>query len=752
MLLGLFVLLTALSAWQSLGLSFHHQRNRFFPADNEDLNFSKEFFAQIEQDDIYILAGLELNNSALAPQQLAQIRSIGDALKETELVEEVMSIATFRQLKKGGPTYYAAPIVSGLAEFRESDSLKVLENPYVLHNLISEDFRNVNLVLKTRIINGQEMADAIYADIKTILEDSGLEYHLGGYPIMQSITVNKLKEEMQFYVSLSTLLLLVILFIIYRSVWGLLVPVMCLIGGLSIFFAYLKLSGQQLDLMGPLYPILMLIFLMADVVHLQTHYMDELGTGKSPIEAMRVTIKEIGIALFLTSFTTAVGFGALVTSRIEAIRYFGLNSAIGVLIAFVLVIVFASSALLFFTKGKMANLKKRNDGWNSRMDWLFRFNKRNQLGIGLSAVVLIAVAFVGINKISTNAFIKGDLPEKAKLRSDIDYLEKYFGGIRALEMAIIPAEGKTLQEPEVLRAIEQLEIYLAEEHDMKNIVSPTAAYKSIEYARSRGRSGFSLPESDRSIKRYSSFIALDTAARLKAISNADGTLGRISARQNDKGSDYHEAQNTQIAAWVQEHIGDDLVEFRVTGTTLMYDRNHEYLRRSLFRSLGLAFLIVGIMFALLFRDYRMVLVSLIPNVIPLLLAAAIMGFLGIKLQALTSIFFAISFGIAVDDTIHFLTRFKLERKKGKTVDKSIRQTLIISGKAIIITSLILVVSFCTLIFSDFKGTYYIGVLVSVTLLSALLADLFVLPQLLYFINRHIVKDRRKQLQRSGKSK
>lgn len=752
LLLAVFIGITALSAWQSLDLSFHHQRNRFFPADNVDLAFAKDFFLQIEQDDIYILAGLELEESALATNQLKQIEDIGNQLEEIELVDNIMSVATFKQLKKGGPTFYAVPIGSGNPEFRTSDSLKILENPYIINNLISKDFKNVNIILKTQIINGQEMADAIYHDIKEVLDATGLEYHLGGYPIMQSITVNKLRDEMQFYVSLSTLLLIIILFIIYRSVWGLIVPIMCLIGGLSIFFAFLKISGQQLDLMGPLYPILMLIFLMADVVHLQTHYMDELSTGKAPLDAMRVTIKEIGIALFLTSFTTAVGFGALVTSRIEAIRYFGLNSAIGVLIAFLLVIVFASSALLFFTKGKLSNLKKRNDGWNARMLWLFNFNKRHKKAIGIFSILLIAGAFVGISQISTNAFIKGDLPEKAKLRLDFDYLEEHFGGIRALEMAIIPAEGKNLDNPEVLRAVAQLEDYLADTHGMSNIVAPTAAYKSLEHASSRGRSGFTLPKSDRTLKRYTAMLAMDTSARLKSVSNADGTLGRISARQKDRGSDFHEAQNLQIASWVKEHIDKDLVNFRVTGTTLMYDRNHEYLRKSLFRSLGLAFLIVGLMFAVLFRDYRMVLVSLIPNVIPLLLAAAMMGILGIKLQALTSIFFAISFGIAVDDTIHFLTRFKLERKKGKTVDKAIKNTLVISGKAIIITSLILVVSFCTLIFSEFKGTYYIGVLVSATLLSALLADLFVLPQLLYLINRSIVKDKRKQLQRNGNFK
>ena len=732
-----------------MDLSFYHQRNRFFPADNEDLAFSSRFFKEIEQDDIYILAGVELGGSVLSKKNLELIDSIGSHLAEIDLVTNVMSITRFKNLKRVGTRVYPVPIVSGKPAFRAHDSSQIAENPYVIENLVSKDFRNVNLILKTEIINSQVKADKIYEAITNVLNKYNLKYHLGGYPIMQSVTVNKLKKEMQLYVSLSTLLLLIILFVIYRSLWGLIVPVMCLVGGLSIFFAFLSISGQQLDLMAPLYPILMLIFLMADVVHLQTHYMDELSTGKAPIQAMRVTIKEIGIALFLTSFTTAVGFGALATSRIEAIRHFGINSALGVLVAYVLVIVFASSALLFFTKGKVARLKKRNSSWSRGMHWLFRFNKSNSKLIALGTVLIIVISVIGIRKISTNAFIKGDLPDQSSLRLDFDYLEKHFGGVRALEIAILPKQGATVNDIEVLREVAKLEQYIADEHSMTHIVSPTAAYKVLENANTRGRSGYTIPENETTFRRYQSLIGADSTSRLKNVSSQSGTMGRLSARQKDRGSDFHETQNEEIRQWTSENISPDIVEFRVTGTTLMYDRNHEYLRKSLFRSLGLAFLIVGFLFAILFKDYRMVLVSLIPNVIPLVLAAAVMGYLGIKLQALTSIFFAISFGIAVDDTIHFLTRFKLERKKGKTVDKAIKSTLEISGKAIIITSVILIFSFFTLAFSDFKGTYYIGVLVSITLFSALLADLFILPQLLYFINRRILNDKRKQMQRRG---
>ena len=734
-----------------MGLRFEHERSRFFPAENEDLEFTTRFFKEIEQDDIFVLVGLEFENSVLDSITRATIDSLTKDLECVDFIDRTLSITNSKRLKKGGLRVYEAPFLSHhVKKYRAADSIGLLTNPFVLENLVSRDFKNTNILLKTAKITSQEMADALYKSLLEVLEKhKGLNYHLSGFPVMQSVTVGQLAYEMKFYVTLSATLLVLILIVVYRSFLGILVPLLSLVGGLAVFFAYISLTGQSLDLMSSLFPILMLIFLMADVVHLQTHYMDQLSLGMPPKEAMGVTVKEIGMALFLTSFTTAVGFAALATSRIEAIRHFGLNAAAGVIIAFMVVMIFATSALLFFTKGKLAVLQKQSSGWSTLLERIFVFNKFRYKTIIAATLLAIVVAVVGISKISTNAFIKGDLPENTKIRQDFEFFETHFGGVRSLEMAILPRPGHSINDPEVLLEISKLETYLTDSQNIRNLVSPSSPYRALNNALSRGKSGFDFPENVLDVKRYRAYIGTDTTSQLKSLMNEDGSMGRMSGRQTDYGSDFHENQNTEVSQWIANNIDSNLVNFRVTGTTLMFDRNHRYLRLSLFRSLGLAFVIVGFLFALLFRDYRMVLVSLIPNVLPMLLAAAAMGILGIKLQALTSIFFAISFGIAVDDTIHFLTRYKLERKKGKTVDKAIRTTLHISGKAIIITSIILVVSFFTLTFSDFKGTYYIGVLVSITLIAAVLADLFILPQLLYFINRRIIKEQRaeqKQMQ------
>lgn len=735
-MLAVYVVLVVAGAYMATQLKFDHKRERFFPADDEDLAFTAYYFNQIEKDDIFILTGLEFGQSVLNSGNLQLIDSVVTQIKSLDLVEDALAITNYKTLKKAGPTYYMAPLLSAENKtYRQRDSVAMAQNPYVLHNLVSSDFKCANILVKTKVIDTQQEADEIYHGLRRILEShGGLHFHLAGFPVMQSVTVSQLQFEMQFYVTLSGCLLIIILLVVYRSLRGLLVPVVSLIGGMALFFGYLALTGQTLDLMSSLFPILMLIFVMADVVHLQTHYLDELNRGKNPIEAMRLTMKEIGMALFLTSFTTAVGFGTLSTSRIDAIRYFGLNAAAGVAIAFAVVMLFSSSLLLFFTKNKSQTNNDVNN-WSGFLEGLYRFNKTNFKLISATVLVVIALSLWGISRISTNAFIKGDIPKDAQLKGDFDFFEQKFGGVRTFEMAAIPAEGHSITDPEVLLEMAKFEKYIADSQGINNVNSPTTPYRLLQHSYHRGRRAYDLPSDVLTLKKYNLLLKQVPAQNLKNLMNEDKSLGRISGRQADSGSTYHEKQMKTIARWVADNMDEQVLELKPAGTTLMYDKNHEYLRKSLFKSLGLAFLIVGLLFALLFKDYRMLLVSIIPNVIPMLIAAAAMGFLDIKLQAITSIFFAISFGIAVDDTIHFLTRYKLERRKGKTVDKAIRQTMLISGKAIIITSIILVVSFISLTFSNFNGTYYIGVLVSITLASALFADIFVLPQLLYLINR-----------------
>jgi predicted RND superfamily exporter protein len=212
-------------------------------------------------------------------------------------------------------------------------------------------------------------------------------------------------------------------------------------------------------------------------------------------------------------------------------------------------------------------------------------------------------------------------------------------------------------------------------------------------------------------------------------------MGRITARLGDIGSEISLERTRALRLFIDQQINDDVVKFTVTGTSNLIDKNNVYLARNMFQGLGIAFLVVAVIAGIMFRSLRMVLITLIPNIIPLLMVAGIMGMFGIALKLSTSIIFTIAFGIAVDDTIHFISKFRIELNKGKSILYALKRTYLSTGKAIIITSIILSGGFLTLILSSFGGTFYTGLLVSLTLIFALLIDLTLLPVLILLFYR-----------------
>jgi len=213
----------------------------------------------------------------------------------------------------------------------------------------------------------------------------------------------------------------------------------------------------------------------------------------------------------------------------------------------------------------------------------------------------------------------------------------------------------------------------------------------------------------------------------------DREKARISSRMLDMGADTVQNIGNRIDQWIAINTDPNIVEFKRTGTGLIIDKNAEYVRRDLLVGLGMAVLLVSLLMAFLFRNIKMLIISLVPNIFPLLLAGALLGYLGIDLEAGVSIVFAVVFGIAVDDTIHFLSKFKLARNKGMSIDDAIHITFLETGKAICLTSIILFFGFLVMLFSIHPPSVTIGLLISLTLFSALFSDLFIIPVMIRWL-------------------
>ncbi|MFN3528393.1 MAG: efflux RND transporter permease subunit [Bacteroidia bacterium] len=730
--------LSCIGLYQSRHIAFEYELEAFFPADDEEVLFMESYREALERDDDFLLIAIDREHASIYDSAfLNQLDAFTRACRALPFIKRAESITTLAEPIKTPFGYSSRKFVHlDQADRLLEDSLLIAQDNRLYKNLVSANHRAVLVSMKSQPKLEQAEAEQLQEQLDSLTSAFGFsKNHSAGVAVTQSIFVKTIRAELFFYVGLSILLVSFILIGLFRTFWGIALPLISVILSLAFFLGYLAMSGQVFDIMSTMFPTLMLIFGMSDVIHLQTKYIDELEKGKSKQEAMRVSLKEIGTALLLTSVTTATGFLSLLFSSVPAIQRFGVNAAAGVLIAYVVVVLFASASLVNFNLRQLQQRKSQYAGWKRFSLSLYLQNRKYPKRILISIIIVLIVALGGIRLISTNNYLLGDLPVSSKLRQDYLFFENQFAGVRPLEIAILPAHGKQVLDADVMRQAAMLEHYLQNEHGVGALQSPAKLASSLaksEYHQFDQDAVYTLEEGV--YQRILPMLKRAGKSGMYKLWSDDGRMGRISGRIRDSGSDSLQLEFNQIRQWINQNIDTDIVDFHLTGSVLLVDRNHAYLRKNLFQGLAFAFVMVGIIFALLFKDWRMVLVSILPNFIPMLVAAAALGFTGIELKAVTSVIFTVSFGIAVDDTIHFLTRYKLERSKGRSVDAALRHTFLISVKAITITTIVLITGFISLIFSAFTGTYYVGILVCITLASALLADIYLIPQLLYMIN------------------
>ncbi len=733
-----FGLWVTISAYYTFQLDFHHEIEAFYPNNDPDLKFLEKFQKKVEPDDIYYLVGLYrqqgifdstlLNKAHQFTLDCRSISNITDAQSLTTLQEPIqtpMGLLQHRVLHFNQPNRY------------KKDSAAIVTDPRWRNRMIDPEGQMLIITLKTTRDLSQKEAEQLDKAVHDLIQDYNFkQYHIVGKPNVQNVFVQKIESELKFFVIAGIIMLIIILAIIFRTTWGVIIPTISVLSGLVIFFGLLGMSGYSLTLLSTMYPTLLLIVGMSDVIHIMNKYIEEMQFGKSRETAMYIAIKEIGWATLLTSFTTAVGFCALITSKIQPIREFGLIAAGAVLLIYGVVLLFTTSLLLYFNEDQLVagsvrkHLKKTV---LARVYFMVQHYPRTILSI---AFTLLIIALIGIQRINTNVHLLTDISRQSKVWQDFSFFEEQMGGGRTFEMAILPKNTYRVNHLSLLRTTDSLIHYLKKRKYIMGISSPVMLYKSLNKTLHGGqRRGYRLPADSTQWIACTRLLDKTPPDKLKAIMSTDRRVGRISARMKDVGSNEVQKINKEITHWIHKNLDTSRVQFRHTGTSLVIDNNNKYLRESLFSGLIFAFLVIGAALGFLFRDIKLVLISYLPNLLPLIIVGGVMGWLGITFKASTSIIFMVGYGIAVDDTIHYLARLQLERGKGISLKNALYLTMFGTGQAILLTSVILIAGFLILLTSNFMTTVYEGLLISITLLTALLADLFVLPICLEWLYR-----------------
>lgn len=744
LLVLLLVVITAFMGYHARNVEMSYDFAKTVPADDPDMVVFKDFKKQFGEDGNIIAIGLK-DSSLYTPAKFEQYREFSNYIASLPGINNVLSLPTVQRLEKDTSerNFVMRPIFDGPVHDQQSfDSLLqvTLDQELYSGRLINKNNGATVMLVSIHkdVLNSsarQELTREILEAGERFEQNTNVHLHYAGLPFVRSVVSGQVKNEMEMFLLLSVAVTALVLFLFFRT-WDAVVFPLIVIGIVVVWvLGSLVLFDYKITLLTGLIPPVIVVIGIPNAVYLLNKYHQEYKRHGNKILAISYVVRKIGLVTLMTNLTTAVGFLVLAISDIIILKEFGIIAGINILATFLVSIILIPAIFSWFPPPGGKQLRhlqfKSLDFAITKLDLAVH---RHRSYIYVVTIGLIGIAIFGASKIKAISFMVDDIPDDSEIRTDLVFFEKNFSGVMPLEIVVDTHERRGVIDVRNLQKIEKLEAFLASHEDISepvSIVSFVKAAKQAFYNNNPDR--FSLPD-----RRERNFILPylngqeDNTGLFKSFVDSTLQKMRISMQIADIGS---HKMDSLIRGIIQPHIDSVFaksdITVKVTGTTPLFIKGNAFLIQNLLTSMILAFIVISIIMAILFSNFRMIVISLIPNIIPLIITAGIMGYAGIHLKPSTALIFSIVFGISVDDTIHFLAKYRQDLFANKffvpvAVSKSIRE----AGASMIYTSIILFGGFVIFTWSDFGGTVALGILASVTLLMAMLTNLILLPSLL----------------------
>jgi predicted RND superfamily exporter protein len=591
--------------------------------------------------------------------------------------------------------------------------------------LISIEDATLNSIERQLAVEEVEQLGRLFAQSKAV------EVHFAGLPYFRTYLYSQVRKEMGMFLLASLLITSVVLWSFFRSFTAVVVP-LALVSIVIIWtLGTLSLLGFKITILTGLLPPILVVIGIPNCVYLINKFHFEISQNRSKTEAILTVIKKIGFVTLVTNLTTAIGFAVLVFTGIKPMVEFGIAASLNIMAAFLISLTFLPIVFSYIPAPKERHIKHLEFVLLNRMVvYLIFLIESKRRAVFLVVSLLCVLGVLGASQTLTVAYMLDDVPKSHSLRQDLEFFEKMFGGVMPLEIVINTGSPKGYLKKGMLEKIDTLQTELAKAEALSEPVSIVSLLKACNQAYFGVPEAFQLPSSRERvfIFRYLRNSQDEKTKIASSFLDTSKQYVRISMKMADIGSVRMDSLMNHFILPKIEQIG---LQATITGSTFMFIKGNEFLVLNLGQSILLAFLLNALVMGFMFGNIRMVLISLIANMIPMLLTYGLMGLMGIALKPSTAIVFSIAFGIAVDDAIHFLARYKLALKlyRGnviKAIDISMKET----AMSMFYTSVILFFGFVIFAFSSFGGTISLGLLTSFTLLTAMLTNLILLPSIL----------------------
>lgn len=665
-------------------------------------------------------------------------------------VIEVLSVANVYSLKrnKAERRFDFDPIIkSKPTTQKELDSLKAVLFDHPFYNgYLFKDSSSATLMAITIDANvldskyRDELFSKVDDQVHEFEKNTSIKVHKSGLPYIRANSTTKVKNEVQLFLILSIFITSLILYLFFRSFKAMMYSMLVVMIGVVWSIGIQSLFGYEITILTGLIPPLIVVIGIPNCIFLLNKYHAEYKNHGNQIKALNTVIQKIGNAIFLTNTTTALGFATFIFTKSSILVEFGVLAAIDIFVVFILSILIIPIVFSFLNAPKVKHVKHLENKLMQRLvDLLEQIVKHHRKAVYATTVVVLALSLYGISRITTTGNIIDDLPSDDPIVTDLKYFEKNFSGVMPFEV-IIDTKSKNgvfANNGKVLYKIQKLQKELANYKQLSKPLSIVEAIKFSYQAYKKGRSKFYILPPATELKKLNRYVQDDTRKnKFSGFIDGENRKTRISFRMADIGTQEMDALLAEIQPIIDDIFPPKEYNVTLTGTSVTFLKGTNYLVENLLTSLILAIILIASLMSILFSSVRMVLVSLIPNLLPLITTAGLMGFFGIPIKPSTILIFSIAFGISVDDTIHFLAKYRQELKHHKwRIKESVYLALRETGVSMIYTSTVLFFGFGVFTVSSFGGTVALGILVSVTLLFAILADLVLLPSLLLSLDK-----------------
>lgn len=677
---------------------------------------------------------------------------MGNDLKALEGVNALISIThTFNlykntELKK----FEVLPIFpSHIKTKEELDSLAfIAENlPFYEGMLLDKKTHaySMMITISPEVMNSPArvaLVERVLDLTKGFTEKYNLQMHYSGMPYIRVVNAENIKGEMYMFIALSLLITAIILYLFFCSfrIVGFCVAII----GINVIWAmgFMAMLGIKITLLTAMLPPLLIVIGIPNCVYMVNKYHAEYVRHGNKIKALQRMIQKIGNATLLSNLTTAAGFATFVITSSRILVEFGLIAFMSITTVFLVCLILIPSVFSFLPVPDSKQTKHLyNPFINKVIDRLIYIviNKRNAIYICTSFFVIVGI--IGITEMKTTGYMVDDLKETDPIRQDLTFFESNFGGLMPLEITIDFKKPNQVFKLSNLEKLDELNNELIKDPDLSRSLSVVEAAKFANQAYYNGKASYYTLPNNMTRNFIMKYVMESTGgmnSMAKSFVDSTASKVRLSLRVKDIGTKRMEAKEDSLYQITEKIFPSDKHDVTITGSSIIFFKGNQYLIRNLFSSLALAIVLIAGFMAWMFKSKRMVLIALVPNVIPQIITAAIMGYADIPIKASTILVFSVAFGISVDNTIHYLAKYRQELQ---ATNWSIRSSVVLAlketGQSMIYTSIILLFGFSIFCLSSFGGTFALGLLTSITLFAAMLANLIILPSLLLTMEKSI---------------